>query len=135
MWFGIHLVRQGLITPEQLFTAVEEQAARRPPLGELAVRRGKLKMSEVFRILGKQAEERRSFGSIARELRLLTKRQLADLLLAQTEMTPALSQVLVDLAMIPQDIVDFETARARDGRLDACLPISTSKKPTAKGKS
>jgi len=33
MRFGVHLVREGIITSEQLYDAVAPQAAQRPQLG------------------------------------------------------------------------------------------------------
>lgn len=132
MWFGIHLVRRGVISSEQLFEAVEVRASRRPPLGELAVRSGKMTMKQVFLALSWQAETQASFGQIAREMRMLTKRQLADLLLAQAEQTPSLAETLVDMGMVPQETVELELAAARDHKLDHCLPIGTKGRPSAK---
>lgn len=81
-------------------------------------------MKQVFAVLSRQADWRGAFGKTAREMRLLTKRQLADLLLLQTESTPSLSELLIEMRLVTPEIVAHELARARDSKLDHCLPLS-----------
>ena len=81
-------------SPWALIEAIRYQQSKRPQIAELAVRRGKMTMHQVFEVLKRQADKNRPFGEIARKMRFLTKRQLADLLLLQSELTPSISDAL-----------------------------------------
>jgi len=113
MWIGLHLVRSGLVTAEQLLTAIEYCESHRPPIGQIAIQKRKLTVAECFKVLSRQAIQPDNFGCIARELRLLSKRQVADLLLAQSEQTPTLSSALVATSALTQKEIERELAQAR----------------------
>ena len=94
--FGIHLVRSGRISAEQLVDALEEQLASRPQLGQLALEEGLLSMSQLFEVLSVQRMEEKPFGTIAIERGFLNKSQLSMMLMKQRELELKITDLLVD---------------------------------------
>lgn len=115
MRVALNLVDGGVISAEMFVAAVRYQAEQRPPLGELAVRKGKLTMHQLFEVLKRQADDPRFLGELAREMRFLTRRQLADLLLLQSEMTPTIEESLI---AVGADARLFEPPTADEARLE-----------------
>jgi len=121
MRFEISLVRAGVISSETFVSAVDRQLARRPLIGELAIRSRRLSMKQLFRICSLQATSNECFGRIAVKLGLLTKTEIAELLAEQLAQTQPLSEVLLEM-----NALDAETltqaqqafrAEIRDGEL------------------
>ena len=132
--FGIHLMRSGRISAEQLVDALEEQLASRPQLGQLALAEGLLSMSQLFEVLSVQRMEEKPFGLIAIERGFLTKSQLSLMLMKQRELELKINDLLVDQGAIDNDeLVErhgqwkresrrretFASGRATVGRRDA----------------
>lgn len=112
MWLAIHLLRTGLITAEQLCDAAEYCDSKRPPIGLLAVRKGKLTMGQLFRVLGQQADDNRQFGQVARDMGFMTDRDVSELLLAQQEATPSVPHRLVEMGVLTESQLDAEVQKA-----------------------
>ncbi|MCA9216130.1 MAG: hypothetical protein KDB27_23845 [Planctomycetales bacterium] len=112
MNFGIDLVRRGILSAEQLVAAMERQDSLRPSIAELALHRNKLTMKQVFQVFYQQAGSQDSFEQTARDMRLLTRRQIADLALSQAELTPSLADILIDMGFASREAIDshFHTA-------------------------
>jgi len=79
----------------------------------------KLTMKQVFAVLGEQANSKESFGRIARDMRLINKRTLADLLFVQSEQTPSLAATLVDMGAITEQMVKAELMKVRSRRVQS----------------
>ena len=76
-------------------------------------------MKQVFAVLGEQANSKESFGRIARDMRLINKRTLADLLFVQSEQTPSLAATLVDMGAITEQMVKAELMKVRSRRVQS----------------
>jgi hypothetical protein len=103
MLFGVELVRREIIRPRDFVRAVEQMFQSRPPIGELALKRGKLAMHQVFEILAIQTDRPKPFGRIAVEMNYLTETELAELLMLQADSTPQLSEILLELGVISRE--------------------------------
>ncbi len=119
MFLAIHMVRQGVISADQLVDALEYQMNRRPRLGRLALASGRMTMKQVFNVLGEQALGNKPFGETAVELGFLTRRQVTHLLRKQREMTPSISECLVEMGVIDRATCDTETSRFRGTQASA----------------
>ncbi len=88
-------------------------------------------MAQVFQVLAHQCETNLPFGLAAKDLKFLTRRQIADLLLLQTEQTPALHDILVEMGAVSQDLVDHELAASRQQGLQSSKQddSTSTKKP------
>ncbi len=103
MYFELELVRQGLISAEQLVAAIERQMQSRPPLGRLAIEHRKMTMTQVFETLREQVNSPRPFGRLAVDLGFLSNEELAVLLMAQRDRETPLSDILVESGAICQE--------------------------------
>ncbi|TWT90600.1 hypothetical protein Mal64_09940 [Pseudobythopirellula maris] len=104
MKFGIYLMHRGLITAQQLVEAIEEQQDLQVPLGQLAIEEEKLSVRQVFRILRTQLDDlREPFGETAISQGLLTRTDLAELMLVQMSRRMPIDQILVRQGSITQD--------------------------------
>jgi len=122
MLFGVELVRREIIRPQDFVLAVEQMFQSRPPIGELALKRGKLAMHQVFEILAIQTERPKPFGRIAVEMNYLTETDLAELLMMQADSTPKLSEILVEMGMISRE----RLSQARDAYYESHSPLNGS---------
>jgi hypothetical protein len=118
MFFELHLVRSGVIRPDQLVDALLLQNERRPKIGELACKFRKLTVKQVFSVLQAQVDDQTPFGEMAVRMGFLTKRKVSYLLRKQREMTPSLSDCLLEIGAIDQPSVDRELTKFRRGSLD-----------------
>ena len=72
-------------------------------------------MKQVFQVFFRQAGTQDSFEKVARDMRLLTKRELADLSLAQIEQTPSIAEILVDMGFVSEEILKAQFHGAHAG--------------------
>lgn len=101
--FGIHLVRTGAVSADQLIDALEDQLASRPQLGQLALQEGLLTMSQLFEVLSIQRMEEKPFGLIAVDKGFLSSSQLALLLMKQREMELKVTDLLVEYGAVSEE--------------------------------
>ncbi|QDU57954.1 hypothetical protein [Aeoliella mucimassa] len=117
MEFGFYLYQRGIITSEQLVEAQMLQSDSKLPLGVLAMESGKLDVRDVLSILRVQSDlPQDRFGDIAVELGLMTRRDLAELLLEQSDRRRRITECLVELDFMTQQQVDEELAAFRRDR-------------------
>lgn len=126
MLFGVHLVRQGHISPRQFVDAVEQELSSRTPLGELAMRMGKLSMRQVFAVLSAQIDCQKPFGRVAVEMGFLSEFDLAELLLHQLDATTPLTEVLVAMGAVEQEVVEREVSNFRRRQAEKLEAAQTS---------
>lgn len=102
MYFGIYLVRKGLISPDQFTDAVERQLGSRPLIGQLALQTRVCSIAQVSKILGVQVEsgQPESFGTTAVRLGYLDRAQVTQLLGMQQQSQPPLADILVEMGVL-----------------------------------
>ncbi|MCA9241323.1 MAG: hypothetical protein KDA37_14030 [Planctomycetales bacterium] len=106
MRFELRLFHEGLISAEQLVSALERQIEQMPKLGQVAIEEGLLTVSELFSVLRVQADlPQERFGETAVELNLLTREEVAALLLLQSDRKRPLHEILIEQGAIPAEIV------------------------------
>ncbi len=112
------LVTYNWISASVALEALDRYRAARVPLGHLALREGLLGIGPVLHILDEQLEDsvagrNRRFGEVALSLGYLSESQLDGLLERQTQESPTLDDLLVELGALdtPQEIGDPEAAQ------------------------
>ncbi len=118
MLFALHLVHSGRISPAQLVEALTLQVESRPQVGRLACKSGKLTMKQVFAVLQAQANQPARFGETAVQLGFLKKGQVNYLLRRQRELTPSLTECLVNIGAIDQLDLESELSSFRQCPVD-----------------
>lgn len=93
--FEVYLVREGLITAEDLVEVLEHQLVSRPSIKELAVTSGLISKSQAVHLADLQATAHRRFGDLAIELGYLTDDALNRLLRHQASIQKTLEEVLI----------------------------------------
>jgi hypothetical protein len=117
MQFGMYLYKQGIITAEQFVAAMELQDEQVVPLGVIAMEEGKLAVRDVLSILRVQSDlPNDRFGDIAIELGMMTKRDLAELLMQQSNRRLKIGDCLVELGILKQEQLDDALAAFRRER-------------------
>ncbi|TWT36286.1 hypothetical protein KOR34_11900 [Posidoniimonas corsicana] len=108
MRFGIYLYHQGVITAEQLISAVEEQQRHTPPVGQLAIEAGLVSVHDLFDIVKAQSGLKRDrFGDIAIEMGLISRSELAEVLMTQSDLRPPLREVFVELGVLTAEAAEL----------------------------
>lgn len=105
-FFGSYLLRENVVTPEQLTDAIEKLASSHIKLGTLAMHKGFMTATEVDEVCFLQTREDKRFGEIAIDRNYLTEEQVTELLTSQTPDFLLLGQTLKDDGIISN--TDFE---------------------------
>ncbi len=95
-FFGGYLLRQGIVSTEQLMGAITKASSARIKLGTFAMHRGLMTAEEVDECVFLQSREDKRFGEIALERGYLSWEQVEDLLRSQGADYLLLGQVMVD---------------------------------------
>lgn len=99
--FATFLVERGAATHGEVLAAIDRQLRSRLTIGRLALQLGVLDAPQVFAILARQTRGGTfRFGEVAIEMKLLTPRQVDELLLEQRKRTPPLESFLVRAAVL-----------------------------------
>jgi hypothetical protein len=99
--FGIYLVEQRVISPEQFCGLVKIQQESMTTLASIAVRKNALSIRQVSTILDLHSENpEKLFGDIALELNLIDRAQLNQLLHAQQATCPSIRQLLIECGLL-----------------------------------
>lgn len=115
---------EGVATAEQIVDALDQQMARTPQFGKLALGRKLLSIAQIWRILNHQADQGGRFGEIAIELGYLADEQVRELLAVQLESRPKLGEVLVELGVLPEEQLQALLDRYHARRLaDSLGPV------------
>lgn len=97
---GLTALALGLATVEDLQAAAVARRQTRPVIGQLAIKTRRLSIAQVFRILGEQGITGERFGEAALRLGAFDAKQLYELLRLQADLTPPLSDVLLDRGVL-----------------------------------
>jgi len=57
MWLELNLLKRGLVSIDQMLSAVKRQQLGRVPIGRIAIEHGKMSMSHVVAVLKEQADK------------------------------------------------------------------------------
>ena len=100
MQFEAFLVKEGLVSPEDIVKAMDRQRELAQPIGKIALSNRMLTVGQVFEILSRQADEDSKFGEAAVMLGFLTKPQVEALLRIQREVRPQIGALLIEMGAI-----------------------------------
>ncbi len=107
-FFGLFLLKHGVITTDQLQEAVLAQKQDRLLLGQIALNRGLLSESQLLDILAAQSRSGKKFGQIAREKGFLTESQFQEILEVQSSNHVLLGEALVRKGSVgAADLIHF----------------------------
>lgn len=110
MQLETYLLERGVVTPQQVTSAMDRQRESRPPLGSLAIAEAALTARDVSTILHwQQASRAQRFGEIAVGLGYLSESDIEHLLALQAKLTLSLTDALVDVG-IPDESACREAA-------------------------
>lgn len=128
MYFGIYLLRRGMITLDEFLAAIDRQAAARPRIGTLALKTGKMTVNQTFQVMDRQAKTGEPFGRIAVELGFLSESDVAELLISQRRGHQPLGQYLVEMGAISAERLATERDRyvMDKAEHDATRPSTTN---------
>jgi hypothetical protein len=100
MQFGVYLVDNDLITPDDFFEAVKLQLRTRPQLGALAIELHKLNVRQVFSLLRKQCDSpTEMFGDLAIQAGYLKAAEVEELVEEQLRRVRPLRDLLVEMGV------------------------------------
>ena len=101
--FGIYLVEQRIISPEQFCGLVKIQQEATSTSASLAIRNNILTIKQVANLLDVvQATPGKSFINVALEHNLLDQAQAQQLLLAQQNSCPAITKLVIECGLLTQ---------------------------------
>ncbi len=99
--FGIYLVEQRIISPEQFCGLVKIQQESMMTLASIAIRKNMLTIRQVSTILDLNKENpEKLFGDIALELNLIDRASLNQLLHAQQRTCPSIRQLTIECGLL-----------------------------------
>lgn len=110
-YFGQFLVDRGLITTEQLLTALAHQDAG--DLAKLAVAKGYLTPDDVQTVNKSQKKKGSDFGETALKMDLLTQPQLDYLSFVQMGNSTRLGEILIERGFLDLDILTYVAGEYR----------------------
>jgi len=120
MHFGLYLKNKGIISAEQLVSAIETQLSTLTRIGQLALEEGIMSPRDIFEVLRAQGESPGiRFGELAIEMGLMTRDDLMRLLMIQSDRKRPVEEILVNHGVLTKQQVKEEMAafrRAAAGR-------------------
>jgi hypothetical protein len=118
MHFGLYLQKKGVISAEQLVSAIEQQMRTLVPIGQLALEEGKLSARDIFNILRAQnAAPNVRFGDLAIEMGLLKRDDVMLLLMIQSDRKRPIADILVGQGVLSRELLEIELAEYRRHQL------------------
>lgn len=130
--FGVYLVEQKILTPEQFCGLVKIQQSVQPSLEHLAIRKNILAVSQMARILDLQQQyPHKSFSQIAVENDLMEEADAHELYRVQERMQRSMEELVVDCGLLTARQVatlrrQFEKESAAAGK----SPLSAADRAT-----
>lgn len=134
MHFGLYLKKKGIITAEQLVAALEVQLSTLVPIGQLALEERMLSARNIFDILRAQsASPNERFGDLAIEMGLMTRDDVMRLLMLQADRKRPITEILVGQGVLSERQMAAELAAYRQS-LVRPQGAKTKIIPTPRGK-
>jgi hypothetical protein len=114
MHFGLYLKNKGIISAEQLVTALESQLNTLTPIGQLALEEGIISPRDIFDVLRAQSESPNvRFGELAIEMGLMERDDLMRLLMIQGDRKRPLAEILAGQGVLTKEQSAAELAAFR----------------------
>jgi len=101
--FGDYLIEKGLISIEERDEALSIQGAINFRLGMLANIEEVISIAQIINVLIEQKKSGKPFGVVARQLKLIDKKELDQLLKRQESLRMKIGEVLVALGCLGKD--------------------------------
>jgi len=126
--FGIYLVEQRIISPEQFCGLVKIQQEATTSLASLSIRNNILTIKQVANLLDAlEARPGSSFVNLALEHNLIGQPQAQQLLLAQQNSCPAITKLVVECGLLTQRQTSvlfhhFERGQSRQNQATPAAP-------------
>ena len=126
--FASFIVERGAATHGEVLAAIDQQLRSRLTIGRLALQLGVLDAAQVFAVLAQQTRVGKSrFGEVAIAMKMLTPRQVDDLLMEQRKRTPPLESFLVRASVLDADRAkelrdEFERSNPSSSQIRAVVP-------------
>jgi hypothetical protein len=118
MHFGLYLKRKGVISAEELVTALEHQIQSLAPIGQLALEEGVLSARDIFEVLQAQNEApKERFGDLAVEMGLMKRDDLMRLLMVQADRKRSIAEILVGQGVLTERQATSELEAYRRSQL------------------
>ncbi|MCA9627476.1 MAG: hypothetical protein KC766_07415 [Myxococcales bacterium] len=115
--FDDYIVTSGAVPNDRLQQAFEARAARTPRVGQIAREMGMLSSRQVLELLDHQRTSTSRFCELAVEKRMLTERQVLRILTEQAGRRPALLEVLLDTgALTRAEVLELRRKHAKSIR-------------------
>lgn len=102
-FFGNYLLNQDLVTPEQLADGIQEVQKIHKKIGELAIRYGYLTKEQVEQVHIMQTERDKRFGELVVEAGYMSQEEMDHLLSLQHNDYEVLCKVLIDSEVISKE--------------------------------
>lgn len=129
MRFGLYLKAKGIISAEQLVSAIEAQNASNVPIGQIALEEGVLSAREIFAVLQAQsASPQERFGEMAVQMGLMTRQELMQLLMIQADRRVPIAKILVHQGALTESEVARELAAFRTVQLQPRNPVQLARR-------
>lgn len=132
--FGIYLVEQRIISPEQFCGLVKIQQEASSSAASLAIRNNILTIKQVANLLDiVQATPGKSFINLAMEQNMIDQAQAQQLLLAQQNSCPAITKLVIECGLLTQRQTTvlfhhFERGQNQVNQAPAATPASAPQK-------
>lgn len=132
MRFGLYLKAKGIISAEQLVSAIEAQNAANVPIGQLALEEGVLSAREIFAVLQAQSTSpQERFGDMAVQMGLMTRQELMQLLMIQADRRVPIARILVYQGALSESDAARELAAFRTVQLQPRGRIMPARRSTS----
>jgi hypothetical protein len=134
--FGIYLVEQRIISPEQFCGLVKIQQESASSLPTIAIRRNLMTIKQVARVLtAMERDPAKSFIDTALEEHIVDKSDVERLIHEQLDSCPPLRKLLVECGLLTHQQTEvlfnhFEKQMAAGMKAQLPLPSATLPKPT-----
>ncbi|MCB9587720.1 MAG: hypothetical protein H6718_20120 [Polyangiaceae bacterium] len=110
-----------MATADQIVAALDEQLAKTPQFGKLALGRKLLTIQQIWHILNHQADHGGRFGEIGVSLGFLTENQVQQILVLQMESRPKIGELLVAAGVVSEPEMNALLERYRLRRMTDVL--------------
>jgi hypothetical protein len=109
--FGSYIIERKLASLDQVLAALDRQESLRPTLGRVAREVGKLTPQQVYTVLNDELFNKKSFGQTAVALGYLTEEDVQELITAQRGAGPRIGELLVEAGVLSPERLQRELDR------------------------
>jgi hypothetical protein len=107
MDFLAHLVRREWVSEEKADEALDRQRKSRATIGQIALRLKLLTVKQLFEVMRVQLESRQQFGAIAVSLGYMSNDDVNDVLSTQQAETTSIGTILVQMGALTVEQLDL----------------------------